>query len=53
MVVALTFISINDIDLTIELLSKHLSDKLRFLLNWFEDNYVRRIHLNSNRIRLP
>lgn len=53
MVVALTFIPINDIDLAIELLSEYLPDELQPLLDWFEDNYVGRINRNGRGRRLP
>ncbi|CAI6376617.1 unnamed protein product [Macrosiphum euphorbiae] len=53
MVVALTFIPINDIDLAIESLSGYLPDELQPLLDWFEDNYVGRINRNRRGRRLP
>ena len=44
MVVALSFVPIEDLDAAIQQLEDDLPECLQLLLDWFEDNYVGRVN---------
>lgn len=51
MIVALSFVPIDDLDTALEALSVDLTDDLTPILNWFEDSYVGRLNRNRTRRR--
>jgi hypothetical protein len=44
MVVAFSFVSIEGLDIIIQLLGDNLPESLQPLLDWFEENYVGRVN---------